>query len=285
MNNTQTKKGRKPKEKRYDSKFAEVLRALLAKKEESGITLSAVADDLGITRQSLAQYRDGNNIPDIVILGRMADYFNATTDYLLGRTVIRSANPDIKMLHDLTGLSEESIDYLCQNKNKLEKTTLDALLSEMGFRLLGIGYDFVDMYKIYAFRKAALRQFSADNNLPITDQMLFEKEEYALKEVVGEEQYLRMKLELNNYCKEQAKLLGIDEPSCDVKYKEFLLQEETKNLISDAFVAFCDTPISEFYDNYYSKLFDLKGNNEATLELDLEEIQFMKSIIDNKGGD
>ena len=112
MNNTQTKKGRKPKEKRYHSKFAEVLRALLAKKEESGITLIAVADDLGITRQSLAQYRDGNNIPDIVILGRMADYFNATTDYLLGRTPYPTVDQDLRIAEEVTGLSQKSIENL-----------------------------------------------------------------------------------------------------------------------------------------------------------------------------
>lgn len=82
MNNQ--KKGRKPKEKRYDTNFAETLRALLTERKEIGINLSTVADNLGISRQTLAQYRDGNNIPDIVVLGRMAEYFSVSADFLLG---------------------------------------------------------------------------------------------------------------------------------------------------------------------------------------------------------
>lgn len=112
MNIQQTNRGRKPKEKRYNSEFAIVLRNLLFTKECEGLSLTAVADELGITRQSLAQYRDGNNIPDIVILGRMADYFNVTADYLLGRTQAKTAEINERAAVELTGLSDEAIETL-----------------------------------------------------------------------------------------------------------------------------------------------------------------------------
>lgn len=121
MDYMQSKKGRKPKDKRYNSKFAAVLRSLLSVKEKKGVNLTAVADELGITRQSLAQYRDGNNIPDIVVLGRMADYFNVTTDYLLGRTEIKTQNLNQQVACKLTGLSDEAVQYL----HKLNDTSGD----------------------------------------------------------------------------------------------------------------------------------------------------------------
>ncbi|MGN1341094.1 MAG: helix-turn-helix domain-containing protein [Oscillospiraceae bacterium] len=138
MDNMQIKKGRKPKEKRYDSKFAEVLRTLLAGKERDGINLSSVADELGITRQSLAQYRDGNNIPDIVILGRMAEYFNVTTDYLLGRTPYPTVEQDLRIAEEVTGLSEQSINALCllkEQTNSINPSPYLSVLSIVDFLL------------------------------------------------------------------------------------------------------------------------------------------------------
>lgn len=258
---------------------------LAALRESKGVSRQIVADELGISRASLEYYEKGQRVPDIVVLSRIADYFNVSADYLLGRTDIKSANPDIKMFHTLTGLSEDSIGYLCSNKTQLEKNTLDALFSEMGFRLFGIGFNFVSMYKTRAFRKAALKQFAAENNLTITDGMMFEMEENTFKEAVGEEQYLSWYTKWNDYCKEQAELFGINEPSCDFRYQEYLLKEETNNLFSDAFLSFCDTPIAEYYDNYYSRLFDLKGDDEAILALNMELYSFVDSIFERKGGD
>lgn len=130
MDFMQSKKGRKPKEKRYNSKFAEILRSLLSQKEADGINLTAVADELGITRQSLAQYRDGNNIPDIVILGRMADYFNVSTDYLLGRTEIKTPDLNEQSVCQLTGLSDEAVKYL-RELNETEGDEANRVVSEI----------------------------------------------------------------------------------------------------------------------------------------------------------
>lgn len=105
--------GRKPKEKRYDSTFATILRELLrVEKEDKGVKLEDVAKALGVTRQSLAQYRDGNNIPDVVLLSRMADYFGVSTDYLLGRTSNKTTDANLKAVCDYTGLSDKAVENL-----------------------------------------------------------------------------------------------------------------------------------------------------------------------------
>ena len=47
-----------------------------------------LAEILGISRSTLASYEQGRREPDFDTLQKIADYFNVSTDYLLGRTEI-----------------------------------------------------------------------------------------------------------------------------------------------------------------------------------------------------
>lgn len=49
------------------------------------LTQSDVAFKLGVSRQAYANYEKGSREPDFKTLERMAEYFNVSTDYLLGR--------------------------------------------------------------------------------------------------------------------------------------------------------------------------------------------------------
>ncbi|NLK53214.1 MAG: helix-turn-helix transcriptional regulator [Syntrophomonadaceae bacterium] len=70
------------------------LRAAKKKKQHE------VADYLGITRPAYTAYESGNRQPDFETLQKLADYFNVSTDYLLGRTDVpnptATPDPDIK---------------------------------------------------------------------------------------------------------------------------------------------------------------------------------------------
>ena len=103
------KKGRKPKEKHYNLTFATNLRQLLSEEEKKGITISSIAEEIGVNRQSLAQYRDGNNVPDVEILRRISEYFNVSADYLIGISNVSLINADLRTICNYTGLSEESV--------------------------------------------------------------------------------------------------------------------------------------------------------------------------------
>lgn len=109
MSNVKNNGGRKPKEKHYDTVFAQRLRDLIFGETQKGITLNQIADALQITRQSLAQYRDGNNVPDVVILSRIADYFGVSTDYLAGRTDIKLLDVCLQTTCNYTQLSEAAV--------------------------------------------------------------------------------------------------------------------------------------------------------------------------------
>lgn len=70
-----------------------------------GLIQAILATELGITQQTLSKYEKDVNIIKIDVLKRLAEYFNVTTDYLLGLS-------DVK--RDLTGqlkISETLDEY------------------------------------------------------------------------------------------------------------------------------------------------------------------------------
>lgn len=51
-----------------------------------GLTQQQLADLTGLTRGRLNNYEQGTREPDLVTLQSLADFFQVTTDFLLGRT-------------------------------------------------------------------------------------------------------------------------------------------------------------------------------------------------------
>ena len=64
-------------------KFSERLREL---RREKKVTQAKMADFLGIKLRSYQNYEGSSRRPDYEGLVALADYFDVTTDYLLGRT-------------------------------------------------------------------------------------------------------------------------------------------------------------------------------------------------------
>lgn len=74
-------------------------------REKRGIIQEILAAELGITQQMLSKYEKDVTIIKVDILKKLAEYFNVTTDYLLGVS-------DVK--RDLTGqirINETLDDY------------------------------------------------------------------------------------------------------------------------------------------------------------------------------
>ena len=64
-------------------KFAERLQEL---RRERHVTQKNMAEFLGIQMRSYQSYEGGDRRPDYEKLVALADYFDVTTDYLLGRS-------------------------------------------------------------------------------------------------------------------------------------------------------------------------------------------------------
>lgn len=54
-------------------------------RKEKGVSQIKAATDLGVDPSTVAKYETGDRLPDLVMLIKIADYFDVSTDYLLGR--------------------------------------------------------------------------------------------------------------------------------------------------------------------------------------------------------
>lgn len=103
------------------------LRNLRGKKNQD-----TVAKEIGISRASLSYYETGDRKPDINTLYALAQYYNVSSDYLLGLTDVASPNIDEQAISKKTGLSEDSIYHL-----ELLQNTIDPKYEELSIvRLL-----------------------------------------------------------------------------------------------------------------------------------------------------
>ncbi|MGN0678587.1 MAG: helix-turn-helix domain-containing protein [Oscillospiraceae bacterium] len=100
---------------RNNSIFSQKLRGLFA---NSGKTHGNLADYIkqytgdSVTRQAIGQWCNGNTSPSLKIVPIIANFFDVSTDYLLGCTEIKTANADLKATCEYTRLSEKAVQIL-----------------------------------------------------------------------------------------------------------------------------------------------------------------------------
>lgn len=93
----------------YDSVFSSRLRSLI---EEKNISKQKLADEIGVSRQAISQYCDGSTVPNADKLLKIAEYFNVSLDFLVGKTEAKTDNKDVQFICDYTRLSEEAVKAL-----------------------------------------------------------------------------------------------------------------------------------------------------------------------------
>lgn len=83
-------------------------------REEKNLLQKDLAEILKITTSAYGFYEQGKRDPDTAVIQKLADFFDVTTDYLLGRSNVRtqqSIKIETKAYHNLdtSGLPEEDI--------------------------------------------------------------------------------------------------------------------------------------------------------------------------------
>ena len=58
-------------------------------RQETGVSQKQLADNIGVSQQSINKYENHNIEPDIETLIRIADFFDTSVDYLVGHNNIR----------------------------------------------------------------------------------------------------------------------------------------------------------------------------------------------------
>ena len=68
------------------------LKNLMDLRKSNGLTLQALGEIIGIKNQSVNRLETGENTPSFDTLIALADYFNVSIDYLVGRTDKQEVN-------------------------------------------------------------------------------------------------------------------------------------------------------------------------------------------------
>lgn len=76
-------------------------------REKRQLTQEELAKQLSISRASLSHYEKNRRVPDYEVLLKIADFFNVTVDYLIGRTDDPSP---ADVVEDHVNLFEESLE-------------------------------------------------------------------------------------------------------------------------------------------------------------------------------
>ena len=95
-----------------------MVKNLKAIRHARGISQQTLANAMGITQQSINKYENHKIEPDIDTLIALADYFDVTVDYLIGRT-----DENNQQLRDSNSLLSKY-----SRLNKSEKICIDTLI-------------------------------------------------------------------------------------------------------------------------------------------------------------
>lgn len=79
---------------------------------QGDMTITAFADKLGLSRQTVGFYINGDRIPDALTLMEIAKKCGVSTDYLLGMSDLKSPSASIRECVDRTGLTEDQMLFL-----------------------------------------------------------------------------------------------------------------------------------------------------------------------------
>lgn len=93
----------------YDDALPTRLRQLL---EETGTSQKQLGEAIGVTPQTISLYATNGSKPDWKTIVTIADYFDVSTDWMLGRTDTRSPDTTIQSVCNYTGLSDAAVEIL-----------------------------------------------------------------------------------------------------------------------------------------------------------------------------
>ena len=105
-------------------------------REQRALSQKALADKLDVNKQTISQYERGVRKPDLDMLSVLCDFFNVSSDYMLGKTDVtpRFLNSDDLALLDGGPLNGDEIKIVVAYRKASEgrKDAVRALLNMGG---------------------------------------------------------------------------------------------------------------------------------------------------------
>ena len=113
-------------------------------RKELGYTQEKVAEKLNIAKNTLSQWENGKRKPDYEILIKLADFFNCSIDYLIGRKKIDEEKKEpeqvehiyIEKINQIKNFSTtklnclEMINEMSEEQSKLLQSYMQGLLGK-----------------------------------------------------------------------------------------------------------------------------------------------------------
>ena len=90
---------------------------------EKGITQSELSSYLGLTPKMVSFYELQQRFPPQDIIIKLADYFNVSTDYLLGRSEIRNSDELLREYSSLYNKNPKELEEYIKEQNIKENKT------------------------------------------------------------------------------------------------------------------------------------------------------------------
>lgn len=123
---------RKKKSFDYNATFPTRLRLLID--ERNDVTQDKIAEMLGVTRQTVGNWCNGDSAPDAVSLTKMAEYFDVSIDWLLNKAAPKKIDAKLAAVCGFTGLTEDAARKLhyyreVEKRNNGEFTDITGILS------------------------------------------------------------------------------------------------------------------------------------------------------------
>lgn len=116
-----------------------IARQLTALIRERDITQITLADALGgIQRQTVSNYANGQSVPDAYTLGKIADYFGVSTDYLLNPERPRTPDTSLQAICEKTRLSEDAAGKIIGLRSDTVSVLSKAIESKSFIRFLDL---------------------------------------------------------------------------------------------------------------------------------------------------
>ena len=106
-----------------------MLANLKALRQEFGISQQRLADAIQVSQPSINKYENHNIEPDIFILSKLADFFNTSIDYIVGRTDVRRPIEHVEAFH----LNDEEMNLVLRFRalNERERQCVNTVVETL----------------------------------------------------------------------------------------------------------------------------------------------------------
>lgn len=109
--------------------FGNILKKL---RQDENLTQEELAKKLNSSRSNIANYENDKNMPSVDVLNKLAEIFNCSIDYLLGKSNVRNPKLNDEDILDLAkvGFTKENYNPPTEKQKEQIRTIIETILQD-----------------------------------------------------------------------------------------------------------------------------------------------------------